>query len=94
MLKCIDELGNDPDEKFLGNHENEDTVGYMSDLGTCPEVLHGEIKPRVYDEKRKFVGNYKTVLGKEGIYKKQWAKIRKKVLHRGLFRIRDYGKYA
>ena len=65
MLKCLDELENDPCETFPGNLENGATAGYMSDLGNSPEVFHGEIKQRVYDEQRKFLGNYKTVLDKE-----------------------------
>ena len=39
-------------------------IGYGADLGNSPEVFPGKTKRRVYDEQRRFLGNYKTVLGK------------------------------
>ena len=58
-------LENDNGGTCLCDLENGATVGYMSDLGNCPEVFHGEIKQRVRDEQRQFRGNYKTGLVKE-----------------------------
>ena len=52
--KCIEEMENDTDETFLGNLENGATIGYMSDLGNSPQVPHGEVLRRVYDDHGSF----------------------------------------
>ena len=64
MIKFLSELENGPGEKVRGDLENGDTIGYKPDLGNFPEVCHGAIKQRVYDAPRKFLCNYKEVLGK------------------------------
>ena len=84
LLGCLAELGNDPDKKFLRNLEGGDTIGYKSDAGTSLDVFHGKTKQRVYDEQRLFLGNYKTVLGKEEDLQKPYAEIRMDVLYRDL----------
>ena len=66
LLRCLAELENDAGKQFLQNLENGATIGYDSDLGNCPEVSHGNTKHRVYEEQRRFLGNYKAGLGKEG----------------------------
>ena len=42
LLGRIAEVENGPDEEFLQNLENGDTVCYESDLGTFAEVFHGK----------------------------------------------------
>ena len=42
-----------------------ETIGYNECLGTSPEVFPDKTTQRVYDDRRNFLGNYKTVLGKE-----------------------------
>ena len=66
LHKCLADLGNDRYSKFLGNLENGATIGYMSDLGNCPEVSPCGAKQRVCAEKRQFLRNGKTAIGKEG----------------------------
>ena len=65
FIKCLAGLENDTDSNFPGNLENGATVGYMSDLGKYQNVMPGKTKRRVYDAQRKFLGNYKTAIGKE-----------------------------
>ena len=65
FLSAIAELENDPGKIFLQNLHNGATIGYEKDLGSCPEVFPGKTKQRIYDDPREFLGNYKTVLGKE-----------------------------
>ena len=57
-------------KKFLRNLENMDTVCYMSGLGDFPGVFADKTKQRVYDEKREFLGSYKTVLRKKDTLRK------------------------
>ena len=64
FLSIIAELENDTDKGFLQNLHKGATIGYSECLGTFPEVFPGKTKQRVYD-RRNFLGNYKTVLGKE-----------------------------
>ena len=65
FISSLAELENDADKKFLQNLENGAAIGYETDLWNFPEVFTGKTKRRVYDEQRRFQGNYKTVLGKE-----------------------------
>ena len=65
LPKCLEELGRDPDLKFLGILTSGAAVGYMSELRNFPEVFHAESKLRVYDEQRQLLGNYRAVLRKE-----------------------------
>ena len=65
FLSAIAELGNGPGKVSLQNLRNWATIGYEEDLGSCPEVFPGKTKRRIYDDAREFLGNYKTVLGKE-----------------------------
>ena len=61
LLICLAELEKEPGGQFLQNLENGATIGYNADLGNCPEVFRGKTKQRFYDERRRFLGNYKTV---------------------------------
>ena len=70
LISSLAEVENDPDKKFLQNLENSATVGYETDLGNSPRSPPWETKQRVYDEQRRFLGNYKTVLGKEAALQK------------------------
>ena len=54
FAECLEEMENDTDETFLGNLENGATIGYMSDLGNSPQVPHGEVLRRVYDDHGSF----------------------------------------
>ena len=63
-------MENDQDKKFLRNLENGATMGYASDLGNSTERCPGKTKQRVYDEQRRFLGNYKTALGNGGALRK------------------------
>ena len=65
FLSIIEDLEDDPDKEFLKNLHNVETIGYETSLRNCPEVFPGKTKQRVYDDRRSFLGNYKTVLGKE-----------------------------
>ena len=65
LISAISELGNDPDKEFLQNLHKGETIGYEKCLGTFPGVSHGKTKQRIYDDPREFLGNCKTVLGKE-----------------------------
>ena len=77
LLGCLAELENDPGKKLLRTLENGATIGYKSDMGNCPEGSSGETKQRVYDGQPLFLGNYKTVSGKEealrGVIDKDWG---------------------
>ena len=64
------ELEKGPDKKFLQNLQNGATIGYESDLGSLHEVRPDKTKQRVYDEQRRFLGNYKTALGNGGALRK------------------------
>ena len=74
FLSIIADLEDDADKEFLKNLHNVETIGYGTSLGNCPEFFPDKTKQRVYADQRSFLGNYKTVLGKEGIYKKSSIK--------------------
>ena len=77
--KCLEGLEKGPDSDLLGNLEIGATTGHMSDLRISPEGIHRRTKRRVYDEQRRFVGNYKTVVGKEEALRKLLVDIWKRV---------------
>ena len=70
MLDFPAELEEDPGKNLLRDLENGDTIGYKAELGNCPEVSHVKLKQRVCDAAREFLGDYKTVLGKEDALQK------------------------
>ena len=74
-ISCLSELENDTDRKLLENVENEATVEYKPDFRNFPEAPHGGIKQRVYTAQREFLGDYKTVLAKEGICEKSLRRL-------------------
>ena len=70
FVKWLADLETDSEKDFLGIPMNGATTGYDTDLGNCQDVVHGETKQRVYDNARDFLGNYKTVIGKEDALQK------------------------
>ena len=61
---------NGPDSKFLGNLENGDIVGYMSDLGNIPEGFNVETNQRLCNEQRQCLCNYENSVCKEEALRK------------------------
>ena len=74
FLSIIGELENDPDKVFLQNLRKGETIGYNECLGTSPICLPWKKKQRFYEDQRNFLGNYKTVLGKEEALQKVTGK--------------------
>ena len=74
FITAIAEIENDPGKVFLQNLHNRATIGYEKSLRSRPEVFPVIAKQRVYDDPMGFLGNYKTVLGKEEALQKVIAK--------------------
>ena len=94
FLRIIADLEDGSDKEFLKNLHNGATIDCETSLGNCPEVFPGKTKQSVYDDRRSFLGNYKTVLGKEEALQKVIDKDLEEGLLSGSFSLEQlYSKY-
>ena len=74
LLRCLAELEIGPDKKFLPKSRKRRRNSLRFRSRKSPEIFPGKTKQRVYDGRRRFLCNYKAVLGKGMIYRKSLAK--------------------